>query len=255
MMFKKHVVIFCALAILCLNTLAFAEQPGQTLRVCILEDDPPYTFQDKKGQWQGFDVDILHAFELPYTIEFIGTGFATSLAMLDREQCSMFLASVPLNEERKKRFLYSYPHVTSNLHMMVREDSPFSTAEQLQFAIIGVLKGSTAESYALENFTSSTIIALRHESALVNLLYEGEIDVLLGDRPKLHELQGVFPNLQIIEPPLKEEQCVFFFSKKSTELRDMINQKIIEIEDSGILLRLYDIWFRKAKYPLEIYGK
>ncbi len=254
-MFKICSVLLLTLMVFPLTGLAYANSSGQALRVCILEDDPPYTFQDKNGQWQGYDVDILRAFNLPYSIEFIGTGFATSLAMLDREQCSMFLASIPLTEERKKRFLFSYPHITSNLHMLVRRNSPITRAEQLQYVIIGVLKGSLAEDYALENFPKSTIFALRHESKLIKLLYDGDIDVLIGDRPKLHEIQGVFPDLHIVEPPLKEQQSVFIFSKNSKELRDIINNKIIEIEDEGILLRLYDAWFRKAKYPLEIYGK
>ncbi len=254
-MAKVYFVIILILGFLFQSVCVYAQNVEQTLKVCVLEDDPPYTFKDKNGQWQGYDIDILHAFNLPYDIQFIGTDFATSLAMLNSEQCNMFLASVPMTQKYKDRFLVSYPHVTSNLHFMVQKDSPIDSVEKLQYIIIGVLKGSSAEDYALKHLTNSTLIALRHESKLVELLYEGEIDVLIGDRPKLHEIQAMFSDLEIIEPPLKEEQCSFVFSQKSDALRDIINSKIIEIEDEGILLSLYDKWFRKAKYSRETYGK
>ncbi len=217
------------------------------LRVCLPEENAPYAFVDDEGIRRGFDMDILDALQLPYDVEFIPQEFATALAMLDNDTCQMLLSSHMITPTMKKRFLFSSPHLQSNLHALVLEQSPLESNDDLHYSIVGVLKGSSAEKFAFTKLTDSTIIALTREEDLISLLLNGEIETVLGDRTFLQKVQNEHEDLHLLEPQLKEQLFGYIFSKKHLTLRDEVNEKIKHLEQAGVLTKIYEQWFEQKE--------
>ncbi len=214
-----------------------------TLRVCLPDDNIPYSFMDDEGIRHGFDLDIMKAMELPYDIEFVPEDYATALAMLDNGSCHMLLSSRMITPALKKRFLLSYPHLQSNLHALVLDQSHLKDNDGLQYSLVGVIKGSSAEKYAFKKLINSTIIALTQKNILVSLLLQGEIEALIGDKTFLLLVQNSHKHLQMLEPYLEEQNFGYIFSKKNEALQQEVSNAVKKLEDEGILAEIYSQWF------------
>ncbi len=232
------------LLLLCL--FAFSVRPSfaeGVLPICVPEDNPPYAFVDDDGVRRGFDIAVLEAMQLPYSLVFIPADYATSLVMLEEGTCRMLLSSRMITSPLKARFIASAPHLEADLHALVLQHSPLDENEDLSSSIVGVLKGSDAEKYAFSVLKNSTIIALKNENSLVHLLFNGEIEAILGNELLLKTIMQNFENMQILEPPIKEQDYCYIFSKREHELRDVVNEKVQQLEAKGTLDTLYVQWF------------
>ncbi len=226
------------------------DSPKERLRICILDHNPPYVFFDENYQRQGYDMDMLQALELPYTLEFFSTDMATGLAMLDNDTCQMLLSNTTMNEQLKERFLFSHAHLQSNLHALVLAQSPLQSNDALPSSIVGVLRDTPAEDFVFEEFTDATIIALRHGEDLLAALYHGDIEALIDNKLNLMTLQNQHQHTKMLEPALKEQEYAYIFSKKHPELRDEVSAKIERLQQENILLQLHDKWFTKKEIHL-----
>ncbi len=215
---------------------------AQNLRICIVNDNIPYSFKEQ-GLWQGFDVEVFNKLNLPNKYEMVEAEFAVALAMLEQNKCNMLLPSIKVTDNIKERFLVSAPHLVSNLRALVLKDSPLENKSDLEGGIVGVLKGDTAEAYALLEFTGATIIALYEEEELVQLLLDGEIESILGNVTLLRKLQKQNASLELLKPVLKNEQFAFIFPKNEETLRNQVNAQVKALQNNGAMSQLYEKWF------------
>ncbi len=242
--YKKRMFLFS----ICIFSLCVSPSYAQQMiPICLPVDNPPYIFHDEDGVRRGFDIAVLQAMELPYSIEFITTDFATGLAMLDNGSCHMLLSSRMITQRLQDRFLFSESHLQSNLHALVLEQSPLDSNEDLISSIVGVLKGSPAEKYAFDSLKNGIIYALRHEDSLIDLLENGEVEALLGDKVFLQKIIQNVSGTHILEPSLKEQYYGYLFSKKQKKFRDEVSLKIKHLKDEGLLTALYEEWFENTQ--------
>ncbi len=238
--FFSFIMTLLAISVLALSQVSYVF--AQNFRVCIVNDNIPYSFKEQ-GQWHGFDVEVFHKLNLSSKFEMIEAEFAVALAMLEQNKCNMLLPSIKITDEIKERFLVATPHLVSNLRALVLKDSPLQSKSDLEAGIIGVIKGDTAEDYALQEFTSATIIALNEEDELIELLMNGDIESIIGNFTYLRKLQKQSLTLELLKPVLKHEQFAFIFPKNSEDLRNQVSQQVIELQNNGGMSQLYEKWF------------
>ncbi len=245
--------LFLILPLLCVFPFqAFAQGTAEIqknvkgmLKVCVVDNHPPYMFFDSTQKRHGFDMDMFKALNLPYHSEFTSTDMATGLAMLDQNSCQMLLMSMSVTPQLEERYFFSRPHLQSNIKALVLKESPLQNVEALSFSILGVLRGSTAEKFAFEELKDSTIIALRHKKDLFDLLLNGEIEALLGDELNLRPLIEHYDEIHTLKEPLKVQHFAYAFSKKSQEMSQEVSERLEQMQQDMILSKLYDKWFAK----------
>ncbi len=216
-----------------------------SLRLCVLDNNPPYMFFDSEEKRHGFDMDVLEAMNLPYTYEFISTDVATGLVMLNTKTCDILLSSTLIKPKLEKRFLFSNPHLQSDLYALVLKESPLQDTETLSSSIVGVVKGTSAEKYAFEELSESTIIALKTDSEVFSLLRQGEVEALIGHAVNLQPLVDHYDDVVMLQPALQKQYFAFIFSKENNVLRDEVNVALDKIRYDEILFDLYNKWFSK----------
>ncbi len=217
---------------------------AKSISVCTPMDNPPYAFYNEKGQREGYNIDVLNDLNLPFEIELKELDFATSVAALAQDVCHMLL--FPISPERAA----NYPYITmsnalmeAGLHALVLKESYITNNADLAYSIIGLLKNSSAEKYALHKLSGSTIFALGNAQDLIKLLQEGEIECILGNKPFLEYLMSRHDHLRMLTPSLAPAKYAFAISKDREDLLDIINEKITFLHKNGKLDKIYAQWF------------
>ncbi len=221
------------------------DETKQALRLCVLDNTPPYMFFDSSNTRHGYDMDLWEAMNLPYTPEFISTDMATALVMLNNDGCQMLLSSTLITQELKKRFLFSEAHLQSDLHALVLKESPLQHNEILSSSIVGVVKGTSAEKYAFEELKESTIFALKTGPEVFALLLQGQVEALIGHKVNLQALVDHYDEVHMLNPTLQKQYFGFVFSKKNESLAHEVSQALDKLEYEGTLFEIYNKWFAK----------
>ncbi len=216
-----------------------------SLRLCVLDNNPPYMFFDSEGNRHGFDMDLLEALNLPYTYQFMSRDMATSLVMLKNKACDMLLSSKLITPEMEERFLFSDAHLQSDLYALVLKESPLQSTQMLSSSIVGVVKGTSAEKYAFEELSGSTIIALKKGVDVFALLRKGEVEAIIGHKVNLQALVEHYDDVMMLQPALQKQYFAFVFSKENTALAEEVNAALDKIEYDETLFELYNKWFAK----------
>ncbi len=232
--------IYTFLFVLLLPSLSLA---NQDINICVVQDNAPFSFMDSDGKLKGFDLDILEKMQLPYTINLHLNDLASSFAALGSGNCDMILSNIAINENRQKWFLFSETHLNAGLHAVVLQDSPIEDISNLQYGIIGVLKGSAAEAYVFKHYKSSIIYALRDTESLINMLNEGIIEAIIDSLPSLQVLIKQKDNIRILEQNISEEHYAYVFAKQNEEMRNTVSNAIAKLKENKQINEVYAKWF------------
>jgi len=85
----------------------------------------PYSYHDKNDALTGYDVDIAKAVadKLGLKVEFVEAPWDAMLAAFDAGKADAVFNQVSITEERKKKYDYSVPYMTSYSAIIVHEDN------------------------------------------------------------------------------------------------------------------------------------
>ncbi len=232
--------IYIFLFLLFMPTMVLATE---SINICIPQDNAPFAFVDEDEKLKGFDIDMLEIMQLPYEVKLHPTELATSFAALGSGECDMILSNLTMNNDRKQRYLFSEPHLTTGLYAAVLKNSPIEDTNNLQYSIIGVTKGTVGEDYAIKHFKGSVIYALRDQQNLVKMLNEGRIEAMVDSLPLLQILAQTNNNIHILDSSLMEDRCAYAFSKERADLRNIVSDIIKKMKEDGSIAGLYAKWF------------
>lgn len=85
----------------------------------------PYSFHDKSGKLQGFDVDIGRAVaeKLGVKAEFVEGRWDGLIAVVDAKRYDAVINQVGITQERQAKFDFSKPYIDSKAVLVVRSDN------------------------------------------------------------------------------------------------------------------------------------
>ncbi len=235
--------IYTFLLLLLLPSLSLAKQ---NINICVPQDNPPFAFMDEQGKLKGFDLDLLEKMQLPYAIKLHPSDLASSFAALGSGDCDMILSNISINENRKKWFLFAKAHLNTGLHAAVLKNSPTEDISNLQYGIIGVMKGSPAETYAFKHYKRSIIYALRDTDSLVTMLNDGIIEAIIDGLPQLQILIKQNDNIRILDQNISDEHYAYVFAKNREDLQNTVSESITKLIESNQINEVYAKWFGNA---------
>ncbi|MEG2172610.1 MAG: transporter substrate-binding domain-containing protein [Desulfovibrionaceae bacterium] len=243
--------LFLLPAVLITPRDAFTAAPvlPSAMNLCVVENNPPFAFRNTEKELTGFNVDMWNAMNIPYAFTYRHPDFPTALAALDGGFCHMLLTNISITPERMQRFTLSEPYLRSGLGIMVRGaemdiDEPLDLKEKT----VAVLKGSTAENFAMTNFKSGELLALNSEFDLYSALVDMKADAIIGDLPMMqhfatHEGRGF---VRILNVSLTPQLYAYGFSHGVEAVRDSVNAAIKRLQADGTVNLLYQKWFGAA---------
>ena len=99
-----------------------AIQQRGTLRIGIEGTYPPFNYQDEKGQFVGFEIDLGNALAetLGVKAQFQPTKWDGLLAALDSGRIDVIINQVTITDARQKKYRFSQPYTVSGIQAVTR---------------------------------------------------------------------------------------------------------------------------------------
>ncbi|MFN6514693.1 MAG: ABC transporter permease subunit [Nostoc sp. CreGUA01] len=245
----------------CLLLVSCAVNPsaGKTLRVATEPAFPPFEFQGKGGELQGFSIDLMNALAQPaagiataakFKVDFQSLPFDGMISALQAKTVDAAISSITITEERAKTISFSRPYFKAGLAIAIRADNQNITGlDSLKNKKVAVQIGTTSAAKAksipgvqIRNFDSAPL-ALQE-------LANGNVDAVINDAPvTLYAINtGNLKGIKVVQELLTEEFYGIATAKNSPNLA-LINDALDKVLKNGTYSQIYQKWF-KAEPPL-----
>jgi polar amino acid transport system substrate-binding protein len=215
----------------------------------------PYEFM-KDGQIVGYDKDILDYVLSGLKIKLVQTDvpFQGLLPGLLASKFDLICSAMTMYPDSVKKFAFTMPISESTLTIVSRKgDTRVKGPNDLSGKTVGVqlATGSERAARALdakltaEGKTGLDIKAFTSSPEAFLALSNGLLDVAVGQSTQIKTLMQAQPNLYQLSGSVTGERLFIGWALRPDEksLRDYINSKIKELNDSGRLAKLQEKWF------------
>ncbi|WP_445630955.1 ABC transporter permease subunit [Nostoc sp. DSM 114167] len=255
-----YLCVFVGFSCLLLAGCAGNSSAGKTLRVATEPAFPPFEFQGKGGELQGFSIDLMNAIasSANFKVNFQSLPFDGIIPALQAKTVDAAISSITITEERAKTVSFSRPYFKAGLAIAIRADNQeitgFDSLKNKKIAVqigtTGAAKAKSIPGVQIRSFDSAPL-------ALQELL-NGNVDAVINDAPvTLYAINtGNLQGIKVVQKLLTEEFYGIATAKNSQNLT-LINDGLDRVLKNGTYSQIYQKWFKveppslPAKSPFE----
>ena len=236
---KQGICALAALALLPLMTGCGEKEQTTTYVVAMEATFPPYEFY-KGSEIVGIDVDILNEIGRRKGVQFKleDMAFDSIITAVQTGKVDLVVSGLTVTEDRKRMVDFTRPYSGAKQVVIAPKNAPIYTKEQLATLRLGVQHGSSGDMYVTENICEPE--RFTNGALAVSAMNAGKLDaVVLDNAPAENHVAGS-PNLTIQPQALVEEEYAMALRKDNTELLNMLNAALMELEADGTLKAIID---------------
>ena len=209
---------------------------------------PPYEMTTDDGGFEGIDVEVADAIAQKLGLELVvdDTGFDAALTAVQTGQSDIAMAGITVTEDRLEVMDFSDSYATGVQVVIVREDSPIQTIDDLANAeMIGCQAATTGYIYASDTpenggYGEDHVTAYENGALAVMALVNGQIDAVIIDNEPAKAFVEANEGLKILDTPWVEEEYAIGVAKGNTDLLDAINAVMEELKADGTFQSIVD---------------
>lgn len=221
---------------------------------------PPFNYLDAAGELKGFDIEIAQALcdEMKVECEFITSDWDGIIPALQAGKFDAIIASMSINEERKKSVDFTGKYYNTPPAIAVPKDSEVSdvTPEALAGLTVGAQASTTHSTWAEQFLTDSTVKLYPTADEYKLDLKSGRLDAVVDDVVVLSDwiesdagdcckIVGTITPVQEIHG----EGAGIALRQDDDELREKFNEAIQAIRANGKYQEINDKYF-----DFDVYG-
>ena len=209
---------------------------------------PPYEMVADDGSFEGIDVEVATAIAKKLGLELVvdDMDFDAALLAAQNGKSDIVMAGVTVNEERQKVMDFSDTYATGIQVVIVKEDSPIQSVDDLANAeMIGCQKATTGYIYCsdtVENggYGEDHVTAYETGALAVMALVNGQVDAVVIDNEPAKAFVAANPGLKILDTEFAVEDYAIGMKKGNTQLLDAINGAMTELKADGTFQAIVD---------------
>ena len=209
---------------------------------------PPYEMIADDGTFEGIDVEVAQAIADKLGLELVvdDMDFDSALMAAQTGKSDIVMAGVTVNEERLQVMDFSESYATGVQVVIVKEDSPIQTLDDLNNAeMIGCQAATTGYIYASDTpekggYGEEHVTAYENGALAVMALMNGQIDAVIIDNEPAKSFVAANEGLKILDTPWVEEEYAIGFAKGNTALLDAVNAAMAELKADGTFQAIVD---------------
>ena len=259
---KWSVVFLVAVLAVCWVGSASAADAKKKLRVGTEGAYPPFNLVDKKGQVQGFDIDIARALckEMGMDCEFKVQDWDGLIPGLMAKKFDVIIASMSITDERKQKVDFSNKYYQTPARFVAKKGAGITVSKEgLKGKSVGVQRATIHENFVRDMFGDAVTVKAYATQDEANMdLVAGRVDLVIADATVL---LGGFINtdagkgFEFIGPSYVDKKWFgdgvgIALRKGDNELRQKLNKAIDTIRANGVYQKI------NAKYfDFDVYGK
>ena len=215
---------------------------------------PPYEMvADGEGfegtGYEGIDVEIAYAIAQKLGLELVvdDMDFTAALEAAQSGKSDMVMAGVTVNEDRLAVMDFSDSYATGVQVVIVTEDSPITTLDDIEGKLIGTQKGTTGFTYASYppeegGYGEDAVIGFDNGLSAVQALKNGQVDCVIIDNAPAQSFVAENPGLKILDTEWVTEDYAIGVAKGNTALLDAINGALAELIADGTVQSIIDTY-------------
>ncbi len=213
---------------------------------------PPYEMTTDDGGFEGIDVEVAEAIakELGLTLVVDDMGFNAALTAVQQGQSDIAMAGITVNEERLQVMDFSESYATGVQVVIVKEDSPIQTFDDLANAdMIGCQADTTGYFYASDTpenggYGEEHVTAYDTGALAVAALVNGQIDAVIIDNEPAKAYVAANEGLKILEGEWVTEDYAIAVQKGNTALLNAVNTAMDKLKEDGTFQKIVDKYIK-----------
>lgn len=218
------------------------------LTIGTLSYDPPFGMMiNKTGNFFGFEMDLMNAIckRLNETCRYKALTFEQLLSETQAGKIDLAVAGISITLERQQMYLFSLPYLASNAQLLANVNSPIKNFQDVIEKRIGIEAGTVFKMLAQQQFKNSKLVEYSTQSDLFEALANKSVDIIILDKFSaeywVDNNQGLFKTVEK-GIPVGIGYGVMA-NKNQGVLIERINQALIDIENDGTYLSIYQQYF------------
>ena len=209
---------------------------------------PPYEMTTDDGGFEGIDVEVADAIAQKLGLELVvdDMSFDAALTAVQTGQSDIAMAGITVTPEREELMDFSDTYATGVQVVIVPEDSPIQTIDDLANAeMIGCQAATTGYifcSYPPEEggYGEDHVTAYENGALAVMALVNGQVDAVVIDNEPAKAFVEQNEGLKILDTEFAVEDYAIAFNKDNTALNEAINSALAELIEDGTVQSIID---------------
>jgi L-cystine transport system substrate-binding protein len=232
-----------------------ASGPAATVQVAVANDFNPYAYLDEKGNYIGYEIDVLKAVDdLLTQYQFNYQTVSDQFVALTSGKVDLIAHQWESNPTRRDTYLFGNEFVTAWTAYIVSKDgrTDLQTVKDLEGKTVQTFQGSN-DAYFLETYNKEHNDAIKivyssdtDFSITINKIETGAIDAVIMPQRFVEQFdQSYNVNLSTSKDPVYNSDTFFIYRKdepKETTLRDAVDGALKTLHDNGTLKKLSEQW-------------
>ena len=225
---------------------------GDKLIVATNAEFPPYEYFEN-NEVVGIDADIAKAIgeKLGKEVVIENMEFNSILNAVQSGKADFGMAGMTVTPDREQSVAFSDSYATGVQVIIVTEDSPIQTADDLfkegANNKVGVQITTTGDIYTTEDIEDAGLGKVERYNKgadAIQALLTGKIDCVVIDNEPAKAFVEANPGLKILDTEYVTEDYAICFAKDNTELRDQVNTALKELIADGTIQSILDKYIK-----------
>lgn len=215
-------------------------------------DSPPFGSLDTNGQLHGYDIDLLKELAKrvlgnEQAVDFEQVFSSTRVMALNSGSLDVVAATMTITPERAKVVDFSEPYFVAHQAVIVPEDSPIQTLENLNGKTILFVMGTTSETTIKKRLPQAKYTGFKTSTDAFSALKAKRGEAMTTDDSILYGFMSQNCGFRLLKERLSEEPYGLAFRQsggKASEnsLKNAVNKALADMKQDGTLTRLATKW-------------
>jgi polar amino acid transport system substrate-binding protein len=209
----------------------------------------PMGFRNQANELVGFDVDLAKLVfdELDIEVRFRPIDWAAKVLELDAGNIDMIWNGLTITEPRRLEMLFSDAYIANRQIVMTKTGITINTIAQLEGKKVGVQLGSASETVVKANAIFpklQQLVTFDTFNLALTDLNVGTIDAVVLDEIYGRYVISQTPNTyRVMSQDFGDETYGIGFRLGNTTIRDIVNDTLFDLIESGDALVISETWF------------
>lgn len=248
----KFAVLTTVFAVVLLGSLKVeASEKRKQIVVGTNAEYAPFEYLDGGGNLTGFDYDLLEAIAKEQDVELVWNDlpFDSLMGSMEAGDIEVIAAAIAPTEERAKSVDFSDVYYTGSQSIICREGSEITDFLGLSNKKVAVLEGSVSDLIVSGENTSygvvedAKVVRLKNASSAVMELLNQGVDAVVIDTIMAEIYCQQTNGIMYTQIPGTEEDTVFCIQKGNQEIKELIDEGLLQVIESGMYDQLYEQYF------------
>lgn len=203
---------------------------------------------DKKTRiLEGYDIDFANAIAEKLKVKpvFKPVNSSTRIPMLLKKEVDILICTMTITAKRKEEIDFSYPYFISKQKFIVKKGT-VTELKDLDGKTIVTSKGSTSEINTKNALPKALVLGLEDYSQAAHALYLEKVFAITTDESVLVGILSTMKgktDYEITKFDISSEPYGIGIRKGSDDLLKLINETLLDLENSGKAKDIFNKWF------------